>query len=118
MNNRVKNWIGVLCLLIASNVFAGSVEYSLDYDSDSPIKDLPLANAQLKIEIFEFDKPHGYEEVKTDEHASFTLDKAVDLEVVSIQGEEQYQARCSGSATIANPLIKIRCQTALQDNQP
>lgn len=114
----MKKQAGFLCLLLSTTAFAAGVEYNLDYAPDSPIKDLPLSNAQLKIEIYQYDKPHGYHDVKTDEHATFRLDEAVDLEIVSIKGEDQYQARCSGSGTVANRQINIRCQSQQQDNQP
>lgn len=99
----------VLLSTLSMTALAEEAIYSLEYSPSSPIKDLSLKNADLKLEIYKSDNPAGYQDMKTDDTQSFKLDGNYDLEVVSIKGEEKFNARCSGSATTTNPKILISC---------
>lgn len=105
-----------LLLVFSVNAQAEDATYTLEYSATSPIKDLSLKNATLKLEVYRSEKPGGYEKAITDTNQSFTLDKKYDLEVVGIQGEEKLNARCSGSGTTTDPKIMITCNPKAADN--
>lgn len=111
--------VGTAFLLSFSvNVLAQDAIYTLEYAETSPIKEVPLKNATLKLEIYRSENPAGFEKASTDAGQSFKLDKAYNLEVVGIQGEEKFNARCSGSATTQDTTIKITCNPKKKDNPP
>lgn len=99
----------VLLSALSMNVMADEATYSLEYTQTSPIKDISLKNAGLKVQVYKSDNPAGYQDMTTDENQTFKLDGAYDLEVVSIKGEEKYNAHCSGSATATNTKVMITC---------
>jgi hypothetical protein len=85
------------------------VKYSVEYDPSSPVKTIPLKEITLKLDLYQFSKPAGFVEVKTDQNQSFTLKEAYSLEVTSIQDQDKYKAMCSGYATEVEPKIIITC---------
>jgi len=107
-----------LLLAFSVNVYAEDTVYTLEYSATSPIKDLSLKNATLKLEVYRSEKPSGYEKAVTDENQKFKLDKSYNLEVVGIQGEEKLNARCSGSGTTTDTKIMITCNPKAADNPP
>lgn len=100
-----------LTLFISSMCTATQAKtvYSLKYDPSSPIKSISLKNANLVIEVYVYGIPRGYYQVKTDGKQSFSLNKSRVLEVVSIKGEEKYNALCSGNPG-KNNTIAITCE--------
>jgi hypothetical protein len=99
----------VLISTLSMNVLAEEANYSLEYSPTSPIKEVPLDNAQLKLEVYKSDNPAGFQEVTTDANRNFKLDGSYNLEVVSIKGEEKHNAQCSGSGTTTDSKIMISC---------
>ncbi|MGD9591631.1 MAG: hypothetical protein AB7V32_03830 [Candidatus Berkiella sp.] len=95
--------------LCASFCVQASQTYTLQYAANSPIKSVPLRNATLVLEIYDYDKPDGFKRIKTNTKKSFTLNYGEDFEVVGIVGERKKNARCSGYATPENKKIIIRC---------
>lgn len=94
--------------LYQTSCFADA-KYSLEYASSSPIKEVSLKDAEMSIELFSSEKPKGYINVRTDSNQSFSLKQEQDFEIVSIKGEEKYNARCSGPGTTTNTKIQITC---------
>jgi hypothetical protein len=107
--------IKTLFLLSMSSVFLyqspcfAETKYSIEYASSSPIKEVSLKDAEMSIELFSSEKPKGFINVRTDSNQSFTLTQEQDFEIVSIKGEEKYNARCSGPGTSTNTKIQITC---------
>lgn len=110
MRSKVMIIAGAVVLsTLSMNVVAAEATYTLDYAASSPIKDVSLKNAALKIEVYKNDNPSGYQDVTTDANQTFKLDSNYDLEVVSVQDQDKHNANCSGSATSTNPKIMITC---------
>lgn len=113
----------ILCsLLFIFPVFAEEVEakketlaeeadpvYSLEYAKNSPLNNVPLQNASIRLQLFANGNPKGFMDIETDDKQSFSLHEADVFEVISIKGEEKYKARCSGYATMKNKIIAITC---------
>lgn len=116
MKSTFTKVVGATLLLACSvPVYADNATYTLEYSATSPIKDLSLKNATLKLEVYRSDNPSGYEKAVTDGNQAFKLDNNYNLEVVGIQGEEKYNARCSGSGTTTDPKIMITCNPKAAD---
>lgn len=98
-----------LATLFQGTICLAQTLYSIEYAPDSPIKSIPLNNAKLKLEIYAFEKPHGYLFVETNDKKQFSLDKAYDFAIQEIAGEEKYNALCSGNSTPADQKITITC---------
>lgn len=96
-------------VLFSFSAQAEGVVYKLEYAKDSPITDVSLKNAQIKLEMYSNDNPNGFRVITTDAKGAFVLDQGYNFEVVSIENEEQKGARCSGSATPTATTISIKC---------
>ncbi|MBS0285827.1 MAG: hypothetical protein JSR17_00505 [Proteobacteria bacterium] len=100
---------GASILLLASIAQAKEM-YTLEYANNSPIKSIPLQNATLVLEVYNYDYPDGYRRIKTNANKTFFLRNSEDFEIVGIIGEKKHNARCSGYGTTSNQTIKIRCE--------
>ncbi len=98
-----------LCLMIGAFAANATQTYTIEYDSSSPIKNVPLKNATLVLEIYKYEKPAGYLEAKTNASNNFSINHEQDFDVVGIVGEKKYNARCSGISATGAPKIKISC---------
>ena len=105
--------IMILCAacLLSFNVNA----YSINYADNSPIKDVPLKNATLKLKVYYNGNPRGFMDVTTDENQKFDLKdfkdtSAVSLEILSISDQDKYNARCKNTVASENKEdMLIRC---------
>ncbi|HEX2549125.1 MAG TPA: hypothetical protein VHM20_04795 [Gammaproteobacteria bacterium] len=121
----IKKLLALSCLLTFTNTFAGiqiigiefyptfhvikgsapsnpQYTYAIKYSDSSPIKKIPLENNNLKVQVYYYGNPMGFDIVSTDYDGNFTYDKykdtkAVDLEILAIDDQDKYKARCSGS---------------------
>src|SRR5689334_19832013 len=85
------------------------VKYTVEYAPSSPIKEVSLKDAEMNLELYSSENPSGYVSVRTDSNQTFSLKQEQDLEVVSVKGEEKYNARCSGPSTSSKVKIQITC---------
>lgn len=109
---KINIWMITLFLAVSPPIWAQapvSTTYTLTYHEDSPVKNVPLANTTVKVELYKYSLPRGVLEVNTDAKQVFVLDDAYDLEVTYVKNEDQYHARCSGYATVQDTTIKITC---------
>jgi hypothetical protein len=89
--------------------------YSLEYASNSAIKSVPLKNAKLSVKVYYSDNPDGIVSLKTDENQKFKFNNkykdisSVALEVVSVAGQEKYNAICYGQTIPGKRSIQISC---------
>lgn len=90
-------------------VEAAEEKYTLEYAFDSPIKTVPLKEVVLEIALFQYNNPAGLRELKTDENQTFTLNGAYNLEILSIENQAKYKAKCSGYGMQGNPKVFITC---------
>lgn len=123
----IKKLFALSCLFAFSNSFAGiqivgiefypefkvikgatpsdpKFTYAIKYSDSSPIKKIPLENNSLKIQVYYNGNPMGFDIVTTDYDRHFTFEKykdtnILDLEVLSIDDQDKYKARCSGNMT-------------------
>lgn len=104
--------LGALAVLTFCCTFSVQArdQYTIEYEDNSPIKNVPLNNATLVLKVYDYQKPDGFKRVETNAKNTFSLNTAKDFEVVSIIGEKKFNARCSGSATTTQQKIKIRCE--------
>lgn len=121
----IKKLLALSCLLSLTPAFAGiqivdiefyptfkvikgsspmdpKFTYAIKYSDSSPIKKIPLENNNAKIQVYYYGNPMGYDIVTTDYDRNFTFEKykdvnAVDLEILSLDDQDQYKARCSGN---------------------
>lgn len=101
--------LSVICLALLFSITAlaesdksDKNKFSIEYAEKSPIKEVPLKNATLKIRVWYNGNPSGDMEVSTDENQNFTLDQfkdpsAVALQILSITDQEKYNARCQNT---------------------
>lgn len=102
--------LSVIFCSLPLHIEAREVEYTLKYAENSPIKTVPLKDIFLEIALFQYNNPAGFRELKTDDHQSFSLYGAYDVEILSIQNQGKFKARCSGYGVQGNPKIEITCQ--------
>ena len=106
----VKLTAVALITLCASFCAQGAQKYTLQYAPNSPIKSVPLQNATVMLELYDYEKPDGFKRVKTNANQAFFVNQGQDFEVVGIVGERKQNARCSGYATTTQQKILIRCE--------
>jgi hypothetical protein len=75
--------------------------YAIKYNNFSPMKNVPLENSNLKIQVYYNGNPVGFEVVQTDDSKNFTFEKYPDtqfvtMEVLAVENQEQYHAYCKG----------------------
>jgi hypothetical protein len=90
-------------------------DYSVEFSPNSKIKDIPLQNASLKIQVYYYGNPNGLQMITTDENQQFTMpefkdSKFVAIDVLSINDQEKYHAICSGAVTPQHNTIIINCK--------
>jgi len=90
------------------------ITYSIEHTKNAPIDNVPLHEAKLNVQVYYYGNPRGQISVVTGKDQSFTIGKfraksAVSLEVLSIENEEDYDARCTGYAEPGNTQIFITC---------
>lgn len=90
------------------------IYYFVDYDPSSNMKDIPLKNMKMKIEVYYYGNPEGRLDVVTDDNQTFNIEPHKDtqslmLEVLSIADQEKYKARCSGLVTPGFTKVMIKC---------
>lgn len=100
--------IGSLLFLCWINCPADTA-YTIEYAPNSPIKDIPLKNAVLHIQLFSDGIPRGFTSATTDENQTFTLKEKEVFAILSIKGEEKHHALCSGNGNWHNNKIMITC---------
>ncbi len=109
MKNKVLiNSSALVCFFCALPSQA-QVNYSIEYDKNSPLQNVPLTNADLRIQLFADGTPKGFLEVKTDDYRSFSFDEYKNFEILSIKGEEQYHAHCFGYGIDHATKVSITC---------
>ncbi len=135
----IKKLLALSCLLAITPAFAGiqivgiefypsfrvikgatpskpEYTYAIRYSDSSPIKKIPLENNNLKIQVYYNGNPIGYEIVTTDYDRNFTFEKykdvkLVDLEILGVDDQDKYKARCSGNmVTRAAHELTITCK--------
>lgn len=108
--NKIHLSVLLFSLLQFHTTLAKAQElYSVEYAPDSPIQSIPLENTEIKLKIYEYEKPHGFIRVVTNKNREFSLERSYDLEVEAIEGEATHNADCSGHATVHNRQIKLTC---------
>lgn len=89
-------------------------KFTLEYAENSPIKDVPLKNATLKNVVYYYGNPNGVMDVTTDADQNFTFKfgdgKSTVLSLVAIDGQEKYNARCSGNLLSNDTKMLITCK--------
>lgn len=98
----------IICTL-SFGVEAAEEQYTLEYAPDSPVKIVPLKEVILEIALFQYNNPAGFREMKTDENQTFTLSGAYNLEILSIENQGKYKAKCSGYGMQGDPKVVITC---------
>lgn len=81
--------------------------FSIAYDDNSPMKDVPLKNATLKMKVWYNGNPSGEIEATTDENQRFDLIQfkdptAVSLEILSITDQDKYHSLCRNTPDTGN----------------
>jgi len=91
------------------------ITYTVEHKSNSPVKTVPLKEAKLNVQVYYYGNPRGQITVVTNQDQSFTIGKfrtksAVGLEVLSVEDENEYYARCKGYAAPGTTQITITCK--------
>lgn len=90
------------------------IYYTVDYDPSSKIKDIPLKNISMNVEVYYYGNPEGRMNIQLDDSQNFVFDKYPEnsylaLEVLSLSDQNQYHAKCSGLASPRSNKLKIKC---------
>lgn len=91
------------------------ITYTVAHKKDSELNDIPLKEAKLNVQVYYYGNPRGQIKVVTGQDQSFTIGKfkaksAVALEVLSLEDEDDYDARCKGYAGPGTTDIIITCK--------
>ncbi len=112
IKSKLRKFCQILLLFCVSfKGYTNEIKYSVEYDPNSPIKTIPLKDVTIKLELYQYSKPAGFSEVKTDVNQNFTLNQAYSVEVTSVQDQEKFKAMCSGYATESEAKVLITCNT-------
>ncbi|WP_192877345.1 hypothetical protein [Legionella pneumophila] len=114
-----RKWIILMCGVVLSlftTVLLAQYRngvFSVEYSRTSPIKNIPLKKATLKIKIYYYGYPRGYYTVVTDKRQHFVIsydDKyQIALELIAISGQEKYNALCRGETKPGQLKIMVVC---------
>lgn len=101
-----------------SNFLKNNV-YEVQYAPNSPLKNIPLKNAQLLVKLYYHGNPRGLLNVKTDEFQELAIfnkeyrnNRGVALEILAITHQELYNANCFGEVANRNSNIQLVCKKA------
>lgn len=113
MFKRLLTMLLVLgALLMTMSVYASTAVYTVNYESASKYKPLPLKRAILRIKLHANGSPKSFLIKQTNDKQAFTLankygDRLV-VEVISIKGEPK-NISCHGAARHGKTKILINC---------
>ncbi len=93
------------------------IAYQITYSEKSKLKDVPLINTRLQIQAYYNGNPQGRETINTNDKQAFYLTrfkdpKALAIEIVSIDKQNDFKARCSGFAKPGETTINVECKKA------
>lgn len=91
------------------------IEYQIAYSEKSNVKELPLNNARLQIQAYYNGNPEGRETIDTNDKQAFYLTrfkdpKALAIEIVSIDKQNDFKAHCTGFAKPGETTINVECK--------
>lgn len=91
------------------------ITYSVEHASSSAVNTIPLKKAGMQVQVYYFGNPKGRIKVVTGDNQTFTIGKfrsvsGVGLEVLSLDNEDDYQARCRGYAPPGTTQLKLDCK--------
>lgn len=91
------------------------IQYQIAYSEKSNLKDVPLMNARLQIQAYYNGNPQGRETINTNDKQAFYLTRFKDpkvlaIEIVSIDKQNDFKARCTGFAKPGETTINIECK--------
>ncbi len=91
-------------------------QYRLVYSKNSPMKDLSLNNADIKVRLFSNGIPQGHQAFKTNEQGEFEFTmpkhvhyKSINMNVVQIQDDAKKNEVCEGYLSHSKNELKITC---------
>ena len=91
------------------------IEYQVAYSEKSNSKALPLNNARLQIITYYNGNPQGRDTIDTNDQQAFYLTrfkdpKALAIEIVSIDKQNDFKAHCTGFAKPGETTINVECK--------
>lgn len=99
--------------LFTCQMLHAATAYTLELANSSPVKDISLKSATVKIAVYSNGAPQGFQEVLTDQNQSFSLDgKFADplaVEILSVKNENK-QFSCHGVAEPGQTKISLSCE--------
>lgn len=102
---------------IIKNAEPKTVQYRLVYAKNSPMTDLSLNNAEIKVHLYSNGVPKGQQVFKTNEQGEFEFNqpkhvhsRAISMNLIRLQNDAKNNEACEGYLDHKKNELKVTCQ--------
>lgn len=93
------------------------IQYRLVYAKNSPMTDLSLNNAEIKVHLYSNGVPKGQQVFKTNEQGEFEFNqpkhvhsRAISMNLIRLQNDAKNNETCEGFLVHGKNELKVTCQ--------
>lgn len=94
-----------------------TIQYRLVYAKNSPMTDLSLNNAEIKVHLYSNGVPKGQQVLKTNEQGEFEVNqpkhihaRAISMNLIHLQNDAKNNETCEGFLVNGKNELKVTCQ--------